>query len=198
MMGRARFFRIVTRQRDEVDVGRREDTTVEKQYPVDAKRIYAGGISQGAIESLLLAGLKPERFAGVLAINPVADFKAFYEDAPSFRPLLEKDLGGKPDEAAEEYARRSPVTYAGQLARVPLILYWADNDELIPNGETRQGGRLSELIKAAKPASFREVRHSQQHGYPFFRVDAQTKKLEVFEHATFRSSVKELLLESRK
>lgn len=28
---------------------------VEKNYPVDAKRIYASGISQGAIESLLLA-----------------------------------------------------------------------------------------------------------------------------------------------
>jgi len=166
---------------------------VEKRYPVDVKRIYAGGISQGATESLLLGGRKPERYAGVLAINPVADFSAFYEDAPGFRQLLEKDFGGTPREAAEEYARRSPVTYAEQLARLPVILYWADNDELIPRGESRQGGRLSDLIEAAKPAFFRQVRHSKQHGYPFFRVDSKTKQLEVFERATFLASVKELL-----
>lgn len=166
---------------------------VEKLYSVDPKRIYAAGASQGGTESLLLAGRSPQRFAGVLAINPVTDFQAFHKDAPGFRDLLDKDFGGTPQTALKEYERRSPTSYADKLARVPLIIYWADNDEIIPNGATRQAGRLCELIQAAKPASFKEVRHSKQHGYPFFRFDSKAKTFEIYDRETFLSSVKEML-----
>ena len=172
-------------------------TYVTEHYNVDPRRIYAAGLSQGATESLLLAGQNPERFAGALAVNPVVDFVTFYEDVPGLRDQLDADFGGPPGQAAEEYARRSPVAYASQLASLPVIIYWADNDQLIPNGDTRQSGRLSALIKAQSPAAFTEVRHSQGHGYPFFRWSKTTKQLEVCEQKIFLASVRALLRHAR-
>jgi hypothetical protein len=171
--------------------------TVEKNYPVDKKRVYAAGISQGAIESLLLAGRHPERFAGALAMNPVADFAAFYNDAPTFQALLKVDLGGTPDAARAEYDRRSPVHYAKQLSRVPVIIYWADNDELIPRGVDHQGGPLCAAIRTFHPAALKEVRHSKGHGYPFFGVDPVKQAIEFFPRSIFLSTVKEMLQSRR-
>jgi hypothetical protein len=187
---------------------------VEKRYRVDKSRVYAAGLSQGAIETLLLAGRNPERFAGALAINPVADMLAFYDDMSAFlehppaagdalsklrlgqwtglRKLLEVDLGS-PDAARDEYYRRSAVIYAQQLARVPLILYWAEDDELIPNGANHQGGMLANLIRTFHPANLEEVKHTGGHGYPFYQVNLDTMSITEFPREIFLGSVKRLL-----
>lgn len=181
----------------------------QRRYPVDDSRVYAAGLSQGAIESLLLAGRHPKRFAGVLSINTIADYLAFHqggqestEDTVSrfrsntwsqLRKLFELDFGGTPDTARAEYYLRSPVLYAQQLAQTPLILYWAENDEIIGRGGTHQGGMLAEVIRAFKPANFREVRHSEGHGYPFYRVDLEKMSVSLFPREIFLESVKEML-----
>ncbi|MGH9846654.1 MAG: alpha/beta hydrolase family protein, partial [Blastocatellia bacterium] len=182
---------------------------VRRRYPVDDSRLYAAGLSQGAIESLLLLGRHPQRFAGALVINPIADYLAFHQGGPEpkedfvaqfrlkqwtqLRKLFELDFGGTPDTARAEYYLRSPVLYAQQLAQTPLILYWAENDEIIGRGATQQGGMLAEVIRAFKPATFREVRHSGGHGYPFYRVNLEKLSVSLFPREIFLESVKEML-----
>lgn len=182
---------------------------VKKGHPVDPNRVYAAGASQGAIEALLLAGRHPECLAGVLAINPLVDFLAYYQtpelpgDSPltrtrsqqwqTVKSVIEKDFGGTPDTARGEYYLRSPILYAQNLARVPLILYWADNDEIIGHGLTHQGGLLAEVVRSFHPHSFYEVRHSGGHGYPFFQFNLSTGDVQVFAQDIFLESVKKLL-----
>lgn len=187
---------------------------VERRYPVDKSRVYSAGLSQGAIETLLLAGHHPKQFAGALAINPIADFIAFYEDVgpaglektadeslrklrsaqwAALRKACEADFGGVPDTALAEYHLRSPVLFAMQLAQVPLILYWAEDDELIPNGATHQGGMLAQVIRTFQPASFHEVKHIGGHGYPFYAIDLGKMTVKVFPREIFIQSVKDML-----
>jgi len=187
----------------------------ERRYPVDKSRVYVAGLSQGAVETLLMAGHYPREFAGAMAINPVADFLAFHDDLapkyvqetadpglrkiresqwPALRGLMESDLGGTPDSAARAaYFLRSPVEYARELATVPLILCWAEDDELIPNGATHQGGMLAQVIRDFHPAALHELKHTGGHGWPFYRVDLNKMKVEVFPRDLFLDSVKEML-----
>jgi len=166
---------------------------VRRRYPVDENRIYASGISQGGIETLMLVGKHPQLFAAALAINPIADFVTMHEDSTQFRALLDLDIGGTPDAARAEYYLRSPFLYARELATVPLILYWAENDEIIPQGEKHQGGMLAKMIRYFQPRSFEEVRHAQGHGYPFFRLDPESKKIATFPRGPFLESLKKML-----
>jgi poly(3-hydroxybutyrate) depolymerase len=186
----------------------------ERRYQVDKSRVYIAGLSQGAVETLLMAGHHPRQFAGAMAINPVADFLAFYDDLspeavaktpdPPLRKLREgqwaalrnmmlSDLGGTPDTARADYYLRSAVVFARELATVPLILMWADDDELIPNGATHQGGMLAQMIRSFHPTALHEMKHSGGHGWPFYRVDLAKMKIEVFPRELFLESVKEML-----
>jgi pimeloyl-ACP methyl ester carboxylesterase len=187
---------------------------VERRYPVNKARVYAAGLSQGAIETLLLAGHYPKQFAGALAINPVADFIAFYEDIgpagveqtsdeslrklreaqwPALRKICEAEFGGVPDIARASYYSRSAVLFARDLAAVPLILYWAEDDELIPNGAAHQGGMLAKVIRDFQPPAFHEVKHVDGHGYPFYKIDLAKMTVTIFPREIFLASVKEML-----
>jgi pimeloyl-ACP methyl ester carboxylesterase len=189
-------------------------TETEKRYEVDKSRVYIAGLSQGAVETLLMAGRYPRQFAGAMAINPVADFLAFYEDLgqkaidetpdgglrklrqvqwPALRNMMVGDLGGTPETVRADYYLRSPVVFAAELANVPLILIWAEDDELIPNGATHQGGMLAQMIRAFHPATLHELKHTGGHGWPFYRVDLDKMKVEIFPRDLFLGQVKELL-----
>ena len=189
---------------------------VEKKYKVDEKRVYAAGVSQGAIESLLLVGRDPERFAGALSINPIVDFIALYDDYYAFlahppqdtldpltklriaqwaalEKLFQMDMGGTPDTARAAYYQRSPVIYAQQISRVPLILYWAEDDELISDGAHHQGGMFADLLRTFHPVHFQEVKHTGGHGYPFYQINLAEMSVNVFPREIFLDSVKPLL-----
>jgi dipeptidyl aminopeptidase/acylaminoacyl peptidase len=191
-------------------------TAAVREYPVDEKRIYAGGISQGGLETLLLLGHNPSRYAGGLAINPLVDFFAFHDQLKAFLDthpepatdpldklrqgqwaallkLTEFETGGTPDTSRAEYYLRSPAFYAREIARVPLILYWAEDDELIPNGATHQGGMLAGMLRKLGAPSVHEVKHTGGHGYPFYRVDLAKMQVSLFPRDIFISSVRELL-----
>ena len=76
-------------------------------------------------------------------------------------------------------------------------VYWAENDELIPEGEKHQGGMLAKMIRSFQPKAFEEVRHAQGHGYPFFRVDVVNKQIVTFSRGPFLESVKKMLSYAR-
>ena len=162
----------------------------------------------------MLAGRYPKQFAGAMAINPIADFIAFYEDVgpagvehtadeplrklravqwPALRALCEAEFGGGPDTARAAYYSRSAVLFARDLASVPLILYWAEDDELIPNGGTHQGGMLAQVIRDFQPPALQEVKHTGGHGYPFYAVDLSKMAVRIFPREIFLASVKQML-----
>lgn len=186
----------------------------QRRYPVDKRRVYAAGLSQGAVETLLLAGRNPKQFAGALVINPIVDMIAFWEDLapravektadeplrklravqwPALRRLCETEFGGPPDSAHAEYYLRSALIFARDLASIPVILYWAEDDELIPNGATHQGGMLARMMRDFHPASLEEVKHIGGHGYPFYQYDLSKMVVKIFPRDIFLGSVKKLL-----
>ena len=80
---------------------------------LDPERTAVTGGSWGGYLSLLAAGTQPDLWAAVIAIVPVADYVAEYED--EMEPLRAFDralLGGSPEEVPEKYHRASPLTYA--------------------------------------------------------------------------------------
>ena len=187
-----------------------------KHYRVDARRIYSAGLSQGALETLLLVGRNPGLFAGALSINGIPDLIAFYNDTgvpvapqgppdeeglrklraaqlPALHKAVEADLGGTPDTVRKEYYLRSAVTYSTRLAKIPLIVYWAEDDELIPYGATHQGGMLAGLLRSLGAPALTEVKHSGGHGYPFYRVDLNKMTVKMFPREIFLDSVRQLL-----
>jgi hypothetical protein len=112
---------------------------------------------------------------------------------PTLIKLLEFETGGTPDTARAAYYRHSSIIYAQQLAWTPLILYWSENDELIPNGANHQGGMLADLIRTFQPAHFQEIKNTGGHAYPFYQYDLTKMSVKVFPRDIFLDSVKRLL-----
>lgn len=66
-----------------------------REFPVDPKRIYAGGISMGGYGAWDIVCRKPELFAAILAVCGGADVK----QAPKLRNLAVYDIHGDSDGA---------------------------------------------------------------------------------------------------
>jgi dipeptidyl aminopeptidase/acylaminoacyl peptidase len=99
---------------------------------LDPGRTAVTGGSWGGYLSLLAAGTQPELWAAVIAIVPVADYVAEYED--EMEPLRAFDralLGGSPEEVPEKYERASPLTYAASV-KAPLLVMAGLNDPRCP------------------------------------------------------------------
>lgn len=104
------------------------------------------GQSWGGYLALLAAGLQPERWQAVAAVNPIADYPAaFAESTAAVRQLDTALFGGTPDEVGEAYARSSPASYA-ELVRGPVLLVAGTDDPKCPPGQVRSyAERLREL-----------------------------------------------------
>jgi dipeptidyl aminopeptidase/acylaminoacyl peptidase len=99
---------------------------------LDPGRTAVTGGSWGGYLSLLAAGTQPDLWAAVIAIVPVADYVAEYED--EMEPLRAFDralLGGSPEEVPEKYHRASPLTYAASV-KAPLLVMAGLNDPRCP------------------------------------------------------------------
>lgn len=95
---------------------------------VDETRIYAIGVSGGGHAALLLAGRTPEIWAGISAWCGIADVAAWHAETSAANRLnysrhIELALGGTPlssPERAADAKHRSPLTWLGNAAGVPL------------------------------------------------------------------------------
>jgi dipeptidyl aminopeptidase/acylaminoacyl peptidase len=99
---------------------------------LDPARTAVTGGSWGGYLSLLAAGTQPDLWAAVIAIVPVADYVAEYEQ--EMEPLRAFDralLGGSPQEVPEKYHRASPLTYAAAV-KAPLLVMAGLNDPRCP------------------------------------------------------------------
>jgi dipeptidyl aminopeptidase/acylaminoacyl peptidase len=111
----------------------------------DPARVIVRGDSWGGYVSLLCAGLHPDRWAGVVAGVPVADYLAAYEDeAPSLQMMDRGLFGGGPDEFRTMYVERSPITYVDRVS-APVLILAGENDSRCP---IRQIDNYADALRA--------------------------------------------------
>lgn len=98
----------------------------------DPSRAVVAGRSWGGYVTLMALGLEPERWAAGVAVVPVGDFLAAYEDeAPSLQAYDRTLFGGPPEERGDLFRERSPLTYVDRV-RAPVLVVGGDNDSRCP------------------------------------------------------------------
>src|SRR5262249_52570252 len=77
-------------------------------------------------------GVQPDRWALGLALVPVADYVAAYEDEMDSLKALDRGLfGGSPEQVPEVYEECSPLTYVDQV-RAPVLVLAGESDARCP------------------------------------------------------------------
>ena len=115
------------------DVMAARDYMVECYDIVDPDRVGIIGWSHGGMITLMNLLRYPEKFACGYAGVPVSDVGyrlSYQEPAYSKNYTVEYHIGATPQEKPEEYARRSPVTYAKQLVKPLRIVTCANDDDV--------------------------------------------------------------------
>jgi pimeloyl-ACP methyl ester carboxylesterase len=122
-----------------------------------AEVVVVGGLSMGGQEALVLAAQHADEVAAVWAVNPVVDLARWHDDIRDGRTsdallgadnTIREEVGGAPSELPEEYARRSPITYAATLAATAVRLVWSDADTIIPGQAHHHAHALAEKLRA--------------------------------------------------
>ena len=100
-----------------------------KQTKVDKKRIFLFGASGGGYTSLIMAGKRPDLWAGVSVWVPISDLRAWHRECKAkglkYAREIELSCGGAPGlspKADQEYAKRSPLTFLKNAKRVNLSI----------------------------------------------------------------------------
>jgi poly(3-hydroxybutyrate) depolymerase len=109
---------------------------MRKNYRVDSTRIYCAGRSMGGMLAAMMAAKYPDLFAAVVAGQGISDLKQWTDSSAKFRGDVEKECGVYSEATRFEYARRSPVNYAPNLAYVPLVLWHGTNDTWVAPQQT--------------------------------------------------------------
>ena len=100
-----------------------------KQTKVDKKRIFLFGASGGGYTSLVMAGKRPDLWAGVSAWVPISDLRAWHRECKAkglkYAREIELSCGGAPGSSPkvdQEYAKRSPLAFLKKAKRVNLSI----------------------------------------------------------------------------
>lgn len=111
---------------------------MKKNFNVDEERIYLIGCSGGGYATLLMAGRKPEIWAGVSAWVPISDIYAWWEQRDQgskknsrYARNIEAVIGGRPDEneALKEICmKRSALTYMEKAKGLNIDINHGIND----------------------------------------------------------------------
>lgn len=141
------------------DVAAVHDALVADGTADPARCVLVGG-SWGGYLTLLGLGTQPERWAGGVAVSPIADYVAAYEDELEDLQAFDRALfGGSPQEVPEAYARSSPITYADRV-RVPVLVIAGDRDPRCPSRQVER--YLDRMRSRGKDVAVH--RHDAGHG----------------------------------
>ncbi|HSM51246.1 MAG TPA: alpha/beta fold hydrolase [Thermoanaerobaculia bacterium] len=153
---------------DDVVAGR--DWAVETLPFVDGDRVAIVGWSHGGLIALLSVFHHPEKFAAAYAGVPVSDLITrlgyLTED---YRRLFSADyhIGKSPNEAVDEYRRRSPVWHAAKL-QTPLLVHTTTNDRDVNVVEVEG---LIRALKAEGKSFEHKIYQDAPGGHSFNRID---------------------------
>lgn len=174
-------------------------------YPIDKRRVYASGLSMGGQEGLLLAGPYPEKVTAIFAYNPIVDLAAWQEDLAKteiekfqeidLAGMVAREVGGLPQEIPECYAERSATGYVEGLSKVPTLIFWTDQDLIVPRQATHHSYRLYQMVKQYNPLSpFAEYNHTTSHGETQF---TQLVRWQMHEWCDYDLALRWLLLHEK-
>ena len=158
------------RENDDVAVAR--DYMVENYSIVDPERVGIMGWSHGGMITLMNILRFPNKYAVAFAGVPVSDvaYRLTYQEADyldDFTPAYH--VGGTPAEKPEEYARRSPITYASQLQK-PLLITTCLNDDDVSHTEVE---RMIDALKAHNKNFEYKVYPKMPGAHSFDRIDTK-------------------------
>jgi acetyl esterase/lipase len=139
----------------------------------DPQRLVLGGTSWGGYLTLLGLGRQPDAWSLGLAVVPVADYLAAFED--EMEPLKAFDralFGGTPSEMPKHYIDRSPITYVERV-RVPVLLVAGRNDPRCPIRQVENYVRR--LRELGKPHELYEF----EAGHSSLVVDEQIRQMDL-------------------
>jgi dipeptidyl aminopeptidase/acylaminoacyl peptidase len=163
---------------------------------IDTHRLYAVGGSMGGQETLLLLGEHPHLLAGAVAVDSLVDFARQYANFATFKcdkicrshwrgsigrtlqTFVRREAGGTPATAPEQFAERSPLTYARAIATsgVQLQIWWSHTDKVIVHPELHSG-RLAKLIREINPSAPLTVHTGRWVHTHVLRYDRQLPKM---------------------
>ncbi len=138
----------------------------------DRNRVIFSGASWGGYLTLLGVSLQPEKWALGVAAVPVADYIAAYEDEMDPLKAYDRSLfGAAPEDDAQRYIERSPLTYVERIG-VPLLILAGEN---APRCPIRQiDNYLARLAELGKPHEV--LRFDAGHGS--LRTDERIRQTE--------------------
>ncbi len=111
------------------------DATVNQGY-IDEERLYVTGGSGGGVLTAWIIG-KTDRFRAAVVAKPVINWESFVLTADFSRFFVKYWFSGMPWEKPEEYRRRSPLTYVGNVS-TPTMLLTGEQDYRTPISESEQ------------------------------------------------------------
>ena len=98
----------------------------------DPDRVVLTGGSWGGYLTLQGIGTMPDAWSVAVAVVPVADYEAAFEDeSPSLQEFDRALFGGTPQECGDLYRERSPITHVHRI-RVPVLIITGANDTRCP------------------------------------------------------------------
>ncbi len=111
--------------KDLSDISLMMDLILKSDF-VDKSSIFAVGSSNGSLLSLYMARTYPENICGVAIANPLCDWKLMYQTSDIHKDFFDYYCAGSPDEAPEEYEKRSAVTFADEILCPVMIIDYTD------------------------------------------------------------------------
>lgn len=152
------------------DILAARDYMVENYSIVDENRIGLLGWSHGGMISLMNILQWPDKYACAYAGVPVSDvaYRLSYQKKSYADNFTQRyHINATPQENPDEYARRSPVTYASKLCK-PLMITTCDNDDDVSWTEVL---RMIKALKAADKQFEYEIYPKMQGAHHFERID---------------------------
>jgi dienelactone hydrolase len=139
----------------------------------DPERVVVSGASWGGYLTLLAIGRQPERWAAAVAVVPVADYVAAFEDeAPSLQAMDRALFGADPDGAPDLYRERSPITYIDRV-KTPLLILAGENDSRCP---IRQ---IDNYVEAMRERGMEPEVYRYATGHASFVVEERVRQMSV-------------------
>ena len=112
---------------------------MKAKYSVDSARIYIVGRSMGGMLTQVMLAKYPDLFAAGVSGQGISDLPHWYETTtPSLKENIIKECGPLSQETRFDYERRSSISFAPNLAYVPLILWHGTNDTWVPPDQSER------------------------------------------------------------
>ncbi|AGN01977.1 peptidase S9 prolyl oligopeptidase active site domain-containing protein [Salinarchaeum sp. Harcht-Bsk1] len=146
------------------DVATAAEHVLETRDWIDEDRVIAYGRSFGGFSAYWQSVQYPDLYDAVISWVGVSDLRDMYENTmPHFRSELMEKYMGDPDENADLYEERSPITHVENV-QGPLLMLHGANDTRVPVSQARR------FDEALQEAGFEE---GPDGDYEYVELDAE-------------------------